>query len=131
MTPDSSPPTAALRRWLARLRDPASRQAFNSLYSGDAACPLGHGARACADLLGLVVTDRGAVDRDDPAIVLLTSQIINRFVAIGFDRFTLLRILRLNDDQRLSLAQTADWLERQCRKQERRRSVSARRETAP
>jgi hypothetical protein len=107
-----------LRRWLGQLRDPHSRQAFHRLYDAEAACALGQGMLACLDLLGLIVTERGVLDRRTPRRPLSLAQIVDRFVAAGFDRATVAAVIRLNDDRRLPLPRIADWLEQEIRKQE-------------
>jgi hypothetical protein len=100
-------------RWLARLRDPKSKQAWRLLQDHDHACALGHGALVCADLLGLPVK-RGFLRRPaEPNRRAFVSDVIKRMVAFGFKEACLNHVIKLNDQDWLSLPEIADWLENQ------------------
>ena len=100
--------------WLKRLRDPASKQCFSALNEGGSFCALGHLAQALreAELLeaSYPVNDGFGVYRlRDPSKDAEGDYPLTAYDLLPPEVWT--TISKMNDEERLTLPEVADWVE--------------------
>lgn len=100
--------------WLKRLRDPASKQCFSALNEGGSFCALGHLGQGLREA-GLLesnypVEDGFGVYRlRDPSKDAEGDWPLTAYELLPAEAWT--EVSRMNDVDRLTLTQIADWVE--------------------